>query len=337
MSGGAVLYLFSTALHTGVLGALLTLAPTSWYPSYRFSTRPFGLSALEDQQLGGLIMWVPAGLVFLAAALWLLARLLQARPSSLHWRYGGDGTPPPERREVRAPLEWQPMAKLAEAGVAVRYEPERRDPLPTISSLLGIATILAFGLAWALKMRDMTRSGRRFLPPGANKGFADVAGQEEAKAELGDIVSYLRDPSRFTAVGAAPCRGILLYGPPGNGKTRMAAALAGEAGVPFLHASGSEFTEMFVGLGAMRVRRLFDDAADGGTVKGQKLFAFDNSSNEMGILAHRLAVAHKFVVKVRRHLEQIQEVLVSLCQEVIDLTFAQQNYLNVQCNRLWFE
>lgn len=91
-SGGAVLYLFSTALHTGVLGALLTLAPTSWYPAYRFSTRLFGLSALEDQQLGGLIMWVPAGLVFLAAALWLLARLLQARPSSLHWRYGGDGT-----------------------------------------------------------------------------------------------------------------------------------------------------------------------------------------------------------------------------------------------------
>ncbi|MBD0271079.1 MAG: AAA family ATPase, partial [Acetobacteraceae bacterium] len=152
------------------------------------------------------------------------------------------------------------MAKLAEAGAAVRYEPERRDPLPTISSLLGIATILAFGLAWALKMRDMTRSGRRYQPTGANKGFAEVAGQEEAKAELGDIVSYLRDPARFTAVGAAPCRGVLLYGPPGNGKTRLAAALAGEAGVPFLHASGSEFTEMFVGLGAMRVRRLFDDA-----------------------------------------------------------------------------
>ena len=165
-----------------------------------------------------------------------------------------------ERRGVRAPLEWQPMAKLHEAGVAVRYEPEGRDRLPAISSLLGVLTILAFGLAWALKMRDMTRSGRRFLPPGANKGFADVAGQEEAKAELGDIVSYLRDPSRFAAVGAAPCRGILLYGPPGNGKTRMAAALAGEASVPFLHASGSEFTEMFVGLGAMRVRRLFDDA-----------------------------------------------------------------------------
>src|SRR3712207_3181978 len=76
-----------------------------------------------------------------------------------------------EWRQVRAPLEWQPMAKLAEAGVALRYEPEERDRLPTISSLLGIATILAFGLAWALKMRDMTRSGRRFQPPGASKGF----------------------------------------------------------------------------------------------------------------------------------------------------------------------
>jgi len=165
-----------------------------------------------------------------------------------------------ERRQVRAPLDWQPMAKLAEAGAAVRYEPTPPDRLPTISSLLGIATILAFGLAWAFKMRDMTRSGRRYRPAGGNKGFADIAGQAEAKAELGDIVSYLRDPTRFAAVGAAPCRGVLLYGPPGNGKTRMAAALAGEAGVPFLHASGSEFTEMFVGLGAMRVRRLFEDA-----------------------------------------------------------------------------
>jgi cell division protease FtsH len=152
------------------------------------------------------------------------------------------------------------MARLAETGAAVRYEPSAPDRLPAISSLLGIATILAFGLAWALKMRDMTRAGRRYRVPSAGKGFADVAGQEEAKAELGDIVSYLRDPARFVAVGAAPCRGVLLYGPPGNGKTRMAAALAGEAGVPFLHASGSEFTEMFVGLGAMRVRRLFEDA-----------------------------------------------------------------------------
>jgi cell division protease FtsH len=165
-----------------------------------------------------------------------------------------------ERRQVRAPLEWQPMARLAEAGVALRYEPESRDRLPTISSLLGIATILAFGAAWAFKMRDMTRSGRRYRAPDTANGFADVAGQEEAKAELGDIVSFLRDPARFAAVGAKPCRGVLLYGPPGNGKTRMAAALAGEAGVPFLHASGSEFTEMFVGLGAMRVRRLFDEA-----------------------------------------------------------------------------
>ncbi|CAA9265451.1 MAG: Cell division protein FtsH [uncultured Acetobacteraceae bacterium] len=165
-----------------------------------------------------------------------------------------------ERRQVRAPLEWQPMARLAEAGVALRYEPASPDRLPTISSLLGIATILAFGAAWAFKMRDMTRSGRRYHAPDGAKGFADVAGQEEAKAELGDIVSFLRDPARFAAVGAKPCRGVLLYGPPGNGKTRMAAALAGEAGVPFLHASGSEFTEMFVGLGSMRVRRLFDEA-----------------------------------------------------------------------------
>ncbi len=87
-----------------------------------------------------------------------------------------------------------------------------------------------------------------------------MAGQEEAKQELADIVAHLRAPERFAAVGAAPCRGVLLYGPPGNGKTRLAGALAGEAGVPFIHASGAEFAEMFVGLGALRVRRLFAQA-----------------------------------------------------------------------------
>ncbi len=172
-----------------------------------------------------------------------------------------DGT----RHRVAAPLAWQPLQALAEAGVALRYRPDPPERLPAIASLLATTTLLALVAAWALKMRGMTRAGRR-LDTGAGgddgrrRGFAQVAGKEEAKAELGDVVALLREPARFAAVGAAPCRGVLLHGPPGNGKTRLAAALAEEAGVPFLHASGSDFAEMFVGLGALRVRRLFAEA-----------------------------------------------------------------------------
>jgi cell division protease FtsH len=166
-----------------------------------------------------------------------------------------DGTP----RRLSAPLSWQPVEALAASGAAMRFEPAAPDRLPAITSALGLAALLAFAVAWAFKMRDMTRAGRRF-ESAAPKTFADVAGQAEAKQELSDILAYLRDPRRFAAMGAEPCRGVLLYGPPGNGKTRLAAALAGEAGVPFIHASGSEFAEMFVGLGALRVRRLFAEA-----------------------------------------------------------------------------
>jgi len=90
--------------------------------------------------------------------------------------------------------------------------------------------------------------------------FDDVAGAEEAKQELVEIVEFLRDPDRFTALGARIPKGVLLVGHPGTGKTLMARAVAGEAGVPFFSISGSEFVEMFVGVGASRVRDLFDQA-----------------------------------------------------------------------------
>ena len=90
--------------------------------------------------------------------------------------------------------------------------------------------------------------------------FADVAGVEEAKQELQEVVEFLKEPEKFAALGARIPKGVLLVGPPGAGKTLMARAVAGEAGVPFFSISGSEFVEMFVGVGASRVRDLFDQA-----------------------------------------------------------------------------
>jgi cell division protease FtsH len=90
--------------------------------------------------------------------------------------------------------------------------------------------------------------------------FADVAGVDEAKDEVAEIVDFLREPARFSAVGGRIPKGVLLVGPPGTGKTLLARSMAGEAGVPFIFASGSDFVEMYAGVGASRVRRLFRDA-----------------------------------------------------------------------------
>jgi cell division protease FtsH len=92
--------------------------------------------------------------------------------------------------------------------------------------------------------------------------FADVAGADEAKEELKEIVAFLKDPEGYGRLGARVPKGVLLVGPPGTGKTLLARAVAGEAGVPFFSISGSEFVEMFVGLGAARVRDLFERARD---------------------------------------------------------------------------
>ena len=90
--------------------------------------------------------------------------------------------------------------------------------------------------------------------------FRDVAGVDEAKYELQEVVAFLRDPKSFGRLGARIPKGVLLIGPPGTGKTLLARAVAGEAGVPFFSISGSEFVEMFVGVGAARVRDLFEQA-----------------------------------------------------------------------------
>ncbi len=114
----------------------------------------------------------------------------------------------------------------------------------------GNSQISAFGKSKARRWVGQQSSGR----------FDDVAGLEESKVELQEVVEFLRTPERFVALGARVPRGVLLVGPPGTGKTLIARAVAGEAGVPFFSISGSEFVEMFVGVGASRVRDLFDEA-----------------------------------------------------------------------------
>ena len=111
------------------------------------------------------------------------------------------------------------------------------------------------------KMMNFGHSPARVFEPDGNKiTFADVAGAVEEKEEMQELVEFLKNPMRFTSVGAKIPKGVLLVGPPGTGKTLLAKAVAGEAGVPFMSISGSDFVEMFVGVGASRVRDLFDQA-----------------------------------------------------------------------------
>ena len=111
------------------------------------------------------------------------------------------------------------------------------------------------------RLDDFGKSGATVIMPGLDAyKFDDVAGCDEAKEELEDLVEFLRNPKRFTDMGSKLPKGVLLHGPPGTGKTLLAKAMAGEAEVPFLLAAGSDFVEMFVGVGASRVRDLFDQA-----------------------------------------------------------------------------
>ncbi|MBK8868365.1 MAG: ATP-dependent zinc metalloprotease FtsH [Dermatophilaceae bacterium] len=140
------------------------------------------------------------------------------------------------------------------------------------TSMLGLVLpmLLVLGLFWFL-MGQMQGGGNRVMQFGKSRAklatkdmpkvtFADVAGADEAVEELHEIKEFLQDPARFLAVGAKIPKGVLLYGQPGTGKTLLARAVAGEAGVPFYSISGSDFVEMFVGVGASRVRDLFEQA-----------------------------------------------------------------------------
>lgn len=141
-------------------------------------------------------------------------------------------------------------------------------------SLLGILLpVLLIGLFFWWMLSSMQGGGNKVMQFGKSKAklvtkespkvtFEDVAGADEAIEELEEIKDFLKDPARFQAVGARIPKGVLLYGPPGTGKTLLARAVAGEAGVPFYSISGSDFVEMFVGVGASRVRDLFQQAKE---------------------------------------------------------------------------
>ncbi|BDZ63973.1 hypothetical protein GCM10025877_09110 [Agromyces mangrovi Wang et al. 2018] len=139
-------------------------------------------------------------------------------------------------------------------------------------SMLGILLpLLLIGVFFWIMLSSMQGGGSRVMQFGKSKAklvskespkvtFDDVAGAEEAIEELHEIKEFLKEPAKFQAVGARIPKGVLLYGPPGTGKTLLARAVAGEAGVPFYSISGSDFVEMFVGVGASRVRDLFEQA-----------------------------------------------------------------------------
>jgi cell division protease FtsH len=140
-----------------------------------------------------------------------------------------------------------------------------------VQTIIGFLPLLIFGGLLFFMMRQAQGSNNQALSFGKSRArmfagnrptitFADVAGVEEAKQELAEVVEFLKYPDKFAALGARIPRGVLLVGPPGTGKTLLSRAVAGEAGVPFFSISGSEFVEMFVGVGASRVRDLFDQA-----------------------------------------------------------------------------
>ncbi|MBY5021236.1 ATP-dependent zinc metalloprotease FtsH [Streptococcus suis] len=155
-------------------------------------------------------------------------------------------------------------------GIKITVKQESSNSI-WLSLLINIVPLVIIGVFLMMMMNQGGSGARGAMNFGRNKAkaleqskvkvrFSDVAGAEEEKQELVEVVEFLKDPKRFTKLGARIPAGVLLEGPPGTGKTLLAKAVAGEAGVPFFSISGSDFVEMFVGVGASRVRSLFEDA-----------------------------------------------------------------------------
>jgi cell division protease FtsH len=185
-------------------------------------------------------------------------------------RLKGDKTLPPVQ-VVRVPGDDQFLALLEEKGVT--YRALQPNPCAQGSGVIflfmflaGMALLFAIVSRQSGPTRGVAAFGRAAATMAPEEGtgvtFADVAGVDEAAEELQEVVAFLKTPEKFTALGGRPPKGVLLVGPPGTGKTLLARAVAGEAGVPFFSISGSAFVEMFVGVGAARVRDLFKNAIE---------------------------------------------------------------------------
>ncbi len=159
------------------------------------------------------------------------------------------------------------LDSLEAKNVEVTARPAHESPMWQQILIMWFPFLLLIGL-WVFFMRQVQSGGGKAMSFGKSRArllneshnrvtFADVAGVDESKAELEEIIAFLRDPKKFTRLGGRIPKGVLLVGPPGTGKTLLAKAVAGEAGVPFFSISGSDFVEMFVGVGASRVRDLF--------------------------------------------------------------------------------
>jgi cell division protease FtsH len=171
------------------------------------------------------------------------------------------------RFKVFAPEDKDLIQILRDKGVVISAKPPSENPWYMSVLVSWFPMIVLIGV-WIFFMRQMQAGGGKALSFGKSRArlmsdqsarvtFEDVAGIDEAKEELIEIVEFLRDPKKFTRLGGRIPKGVLLVGPPGCGKTLLARAIAGEAGVPFFSISGSDFVEMFVGVGASRVRDLF--------------------------------------------------------------------------------
>jgi cell division protease FtsH len=177
----------------------------------------------------------------------------------------GDGN---TKFRTYAPPQYEGLAnKLWDKGIQITAKPESTSPWATL--LYSWAPILLMIGFWLFMMRQMQSGGNKALSFGKSRAklssssqkkvtFKDVAGVDEAKEELQEIIEFLKEPQKFQKLGGRIPKGVLLMGPPGTGKTLLARAVAGEANVPFFSISGSDFVEMFVGVGASRVRDLFE-------------------------------------------------------------------------------
>ncbi len=183
--------------------------------------------------------------------------------------YSGTFTDSNEKFRTTGPAADAAMMKLLrDQGVDLKYEKEEQNSiwLTILSQWMPVVFLFLFFIFF---MRQLQGTGGKAMTFGKSKAkllseshnkvtFADVAGIDESKEELEEIIAFLKDPKKFTKLGGRIPKGVLMMGPPGTGKTLLAKAVAGEAGVPFFSISGSDFVEMFVGVGASRVRDLFE-------------------------------------------------------------------------------